>query len=125
MISAEGVKALIAQYEKFGWRLRRVLLTRELRARIGDTIGTLFGSAEVFDSDLDAAWFSRPSRGNGVAWEIRRLDDQPFALVEVVDVEADEDATDDVFSKLEADLRGRINKASAGSHNGLDTTRSG
>lgn len=108
MISVEGIRAIIAQYEKFGWRLRRVLLTPELRKQLDNTAGSLFGNAEVIDFDLDAAWFSRPSRGNGVAWEIRRLDDFPLALVDVIDVDTDEDSSEEVFSRLEADLRDRI-----------------
>lgn len=109
MISAEGISALVAQYEKFGWRLRRVLLSPELRKQLGETAPSLFRSAEIIASDLAAAWFSRPSLETGVAWEIRRLDDVPFALVEVVD---DDDLLDDVLTRLENDLRDRINKSS-------------
>lgn len=111
MISADGIAAIVAQYESFEWRLRRVLLSPELRERLGQTATALFGSAEIVDSDLDAAWFSRPSRGASVAWEIRRLDDFPFALVEVIEVD-DEDALGDIFARLENDLRDRINKPS-------------
>ena len=110
MISVDGIAAIIAQYERFGWRLRRVLLTPELRKQLGDTSSPLFRNAEIVNRDLDAAWFSRPSRGNGVAWEIRRLDDFPFALVEVIEVDADDDIADEVFSRLESDLRARIKK---------------
>jgi len=108
MISADGIRAIIAQYDRFGWRLRRVLLTPELQKQLDGAGPPLFGNAEIVGSDLDAAWFSRPSRGNGVAWEIRRLDDFPFALVEVINVEAEDDSADEVFSRLEADLRDRI-----------------
>ena len=112
MISADGVRAIIAQYEKFGWRLRRVLVTEELREYLGNEISGHFRNADVVDSDLDAAWFSRPSRGAGVAWEVRMLDDLPFALVEVVDVD-DDDALEGVLLRLENDLRSRHDKRSS------------
>ncbi|HEY2866258.1 MAG TPA: hypothetical protein VGJ02_04140 [Pyrinomonadaceae bacterium] len=108
MISAESIEAIIAQYDKFGWRLRRVLLTRELRDRLGHAAEEMFGNAEMVDSDIDTAWFSRPSPEHGVAWEIRRLDDFPFALVEVIDIDADPDTIEEVRASLESDLRDRI-----------------
>jgi hypothetical protein len=42
----------------------------------------------VHHSDIDAAWFSRPPKQGGVAWELRYLGEPAFALLENID-EAD------------------------------------
>ncbi|HYJ91739.1 MAG TPA: hypothetical protein VEV84_10545 [Pyrinomonadaceae bacterium] len=112
MIDEEGIRAIITQYEKFSWRLRRALLTSELRDRLGSSLTGLFGNAEIIDSDLDAAWFSRPSKGKSIAWELRRLDEFPFALVEVVDIDSLE--LTEVFERLEDDMRNRVRPRSQG-----------
>lgn len=85
MIDTNSILDLIATYRKYGWVLRRVLLTVELRTAIGGAAATLFGSVPILNSDLDAAWFSRPPGAAPVPWEIRHLSTNPYALVESVD----------------------------------------
>lgn len=82
MIKATDISEILATYEKYGWQLRRVLLTKELKATLTEDP---FGETEVFDSDIDAAWFSRPPTGKSVAWEIRHLSALPYALLEQID----------------------------------------
>lgn len=83
MIKTAEISDILSTYEKYGWQLRRVLLTKELKESIDGT--DLFGKMELFDSDIDAAWFSRPPTGKSVAWEIRHLSALPYALLEQID----------------------------------------
>jgi len=85
MIDADGVRELIETYKKYGWILRRVLLTDALDKSLGSNKEQLFGDVPVNISDLDAAWFSRPPKSGPIAWEIRYLGDIPYALLENVD----------------------------------------
>jgi hypothetical protein len=80
----ETVIGIIRQYTQHGWVLRRLVLTDELRNRLGaDFVDDLGVAARA--AKLDAAWFSRPPTGGAVAWEVRYLGSFPFALVETID----------------------------------------
>jgi len=85
MITIQGLSETLAIYTKHGWILRRVLLSPELAEVCGDSVKDVFGDAETVDSDLSAAWFSRPPQPGGVPWELRRLTNTPYALVENID----------------------------------------
>jgi len=94
MNRAEPIREALALYKKHGWTLRRVLLSKESRNELKDSLGELFGAAEVFDFGKDAAWFSRASGKDREAWELRLFGDAPFALVEVFSADRDEPARD-------------------------------
>lgn len=85
MISANEIDEIIAVYLKHGWILRRILLSASLKTRIEDHLSHLIDGVKVMDSDIDAAWFSRPPKPGGIAWEIRHLSETPYALVEKLD----------------------------------------
>ncbi len=85
MIEAEQIGEIIETYEKYGWVLRRVLLSAALKERLGGGITHLVDGVQVMDADIDAAWFSRPPKPGGVAWEIRHLNETPYALLEKID----------------------------------------
>ena len=106
MISERQVKEILAQYERHGWILRRVLLSAPLRENLA---AALFGKADVIAADFDAFWFSRPS-AKGEAWELRSVSNAPFALVEVFD-EADEEAVREKNrTEMETRMRERASK---------------
>lgn len=107
MIASDNIREIIATYAKHGWNLRRVLLSARLSERLGDDKNGLFGEAPVLASDIDAAWFSRPPKPGGVAWEIRYLGEPAFALLE----KADED--DAEFETILADVQSRLHDAIA------------
>lgn len=81
MISPVEFNDVVTTYEKHGWVLRRVLLSPETRRRLTE----IPASVATIDSDIDAAWFSRPPKVGEISWEIRSLGPTPFALVEFVD----------------------------------------
>lgn len=105
MIDIEGVIDIIATYKKHGWILRRVLLSAKTQAKIGSGLDP--HDAKIVDSEIDAAWFSRPPKPGHVAWEIRYLGDPPFALLETID-EDDPELAD----KLR-EVEGRLNRSIA------------
>lgn len=86
----ETVQAVIDQYAKHGWRLRRALVSRATADRLAPAMD--FGDPEIGleESENEALWFSRRSLPDCEAWELRRLKDSPFALVAVL-----EDSLDD------------------------------
>lgn len=110
MIDLETIREIIATYTKHGWLLRRVLLTTGSKPVATDSLSNAFGDAEIRESLLNAAWFSRPPQAGGVAWELRYLGSTPFALVE----HADENSPD--FEEVLADVEERLRLAIAGKH---------
>lgn len=108
MISEDAVRQILSQYKKFGWRLERVLLTSDLKKSLGDSIAVIFGDITIAESDLDAAWFSRPADNGRIAWELRSLTNTPFALVDSSEPEADETELAEIFSRVEDQMRQRL-----------------
>ena len=105
MITIELIEAILTQYRKHGWKLRRVLLLPELRSEYLDALTILCGDAEIAASDVNGAWFSRPSAENREAWELRHLSETPFALYEAFAYDADEDFCSGKKLEMETRLR--------------------
>lgn len=101
MIDAAAIEKIIALYAQHGWTLRRVLLSEPLRKSLLNANASIFSDAEVTMSELDAAWFSRSSRADCTAWEIRHLSETPFALVEVIDDDTDAGHSEEMFRNTE------------------------
>ncbi|HEY0657862.1 MAG TPA: hypothetical protein VGD05_05285 [Pyrinomonadaceae bacterium] len=101
MIKAQTIAEILSLYKKHGWNLRRVLLSDELRVNITDALQDLFGGAEIVSSHLNAVWFSRPSKNAAEAWELRRLTDAPFALVEVFENDIDAEEREEMLREVE------------------------
>ncbi len=106
MIEPGAVEEIFAVYQKYGWILRRVLLSPELKNRLNladkEPVNKT-GDAVIVDSDLDAAWFSRPPKAGGVAWEIRHLNSVPYAILEQIDEFSE--GFEDSLAEVEARLR--------------------
>jgi hypothetical protein len=118
MISVEQILEIIAQYRKHGWILRRVLLSDELRVRAYNELVTLSSGAddgggaaavEFVSANVNAAWFSRPSKA-GEAWELRHLSTTPFALFEVFDDEDEEETREEARKEMETRLKTSVIK---------------
>jgi hypothetical protein len=50
-------------------------------------------------------WFSRPARNQGETWELRRLSDAPFALVEVFENGIKPEIREEILRDAENRLR--------------------
>lgn len=107
MTGEHGIRETLELYKKHGWNLRRVLLSDETRSELGEPAAVLFVDAEIVDSDIDAAWFSRRTRDGQVAWELRALSGAPVALLEVVGMDSSLSDVDGMQSRLEAEMRRR------------------
>ncbi|MBC7795949.1 MAG: hypothetical protein H7Z37_03640 [Pyrinomonadaceae bacterium] len=76
------LKEIVSTYQKYGWKLRRVLLTVQTRESFTANPNDLFPDTWIETANFDAAWFSRPSSDKREAWELRVISAQPFALFE-------------------------------------------
>ena len=85
MIDADAIAGIVTTYEKHGWILRRVLLTKDSHKKLHKDKSGLFGDVDIFVSTIDAAWFSRPPKSGGTVWELRYLGNIPYALLENLD----------------------------------------
>ena len=81
MTDSATVREIIAEYEKHGWTPRRALLSAESESLLSKS---LTDKIEIEPSDLDALWFSRRSKPESEAWELRRLSGSPFALIAII-----------------------------------------
>ncbi|PYS89919.1 MAG: hypothetical protein DMF62_06190 [Acidobacteria bacterium] len=80
MIDASAVDAIVEQYARHGWTLRRILVTEDPE----DELISQFPNIEILRSGIDAVWFSRINRSSET-WELRRLAGSPFALVQSIE----------------------------------------
>lgn len=110
MIDAAAIRETISLYRKHGWTLRRVLLSMPTSKSLLTDPADLFGDVTVIESELDAAWFSRSSRPECTAWEIRHLSEVPFALVEVIEDSSDSEQSNEIFANAEAKMREIVRK---------------
>lgn len=110
MISAESISEILSVYKKHGWVLRRVLLSGALRKTLEPHLDGLFGDVTPSDSPLEGLWFSRPSKEGLEAWELRHLSTSPYALVEVIEADANEKTREDVFKDIESRMQNALNR---------------
>jgi hypothetical protein len=75
-----AIEAIVGQYEKHGWVLRRVLLSAAALESIKPGDDHFIENAQLVLSDLDAAWFSRTSPEGRETWELRSLGSTPYAI---------------------------------------------
>jgi predicted Rdx family selenoprotein len=103
MIDPTTVDEIIAQYAKHGWVLRRALLSDDAMRSLAKTLGDV----EIQPSDFDAVWFSRRSKPESEAWELRRLSGLPFALVAVVSSDATTEEVEATLSQVVEEMRAK------------------
>lgn len=104
MTNAGQIQEILAQYQRHGWILRRVLLCAATRETLINAPENLFGETTITDAAIDAAWFSRASGVGREAWELRRLSNPPFALIEVFEDEDDETVREEARFEIEQAL---------------------
>lgn len=111
MISAEAIREILSLYKKYGWSLRRVLLSEKLYERLSASIKSLFDNAEIIPAEIDAAWFSRASGITNEAWELRHLSETPFAIFELFEKEIAEEIFKEKLLEIEKRLKNRLSKS--------------
>jgi hypothetical protein len=100
MIHSEAVEAMVEQYQKFGWRLRRILLSVETFGPISQFIRERFPDVSIEQHEINALWFSRANR-EAETWELRRLTGPPFALVQVIEANTAESEREEILRSIE------------------------
>ncbi len=103
MITGKQIQDILSLYQKHGWKLRRVLLSKQLKASLAETVQTVF-KAEIVEAEIDAVWFSRASGKESEAWELRRLSETPYALLEVFEADDEEEIREETRQDLEKKL---------------------
>ena len=101
MIGERQIQEILAQYDKHGWSLRRVLLSAETEKNLHDSF---FGNAQIVSAELDALWFSRAAGEGRETWELRHLSNAPFALVEVFEADDEEEIREETRQELQTRL---------------------
>jgi hypothetical protein len=110
MITEAQIAEILSLYKKHGWTLSRVLLSAELEKNLSEKREKIFGAAEITMSEINAAWFTRPSKNNNAAWELRHLSNAPFALFEVFGADTDEDFRREKLREMENRLIEKFGK---------------
>lgn len=100
----ESIKAIIDQYARHGWGLRRALLSRDSIARIWPNIASGDPDITLIETDNEALWFSRRSLRDREAWELRKLSGSPFALVAVLEDSLDDDEREGILRNTERQM---------------------
>jgi hypothetical protein len=117
MIELESIDAIVEQYRKFGWELRRILLSQTFDETIRTAIIQKYEGCETHDASLNALWFSRKNR-NAETWELRRLEGLPFALVQVIDPAIPDKERDDLLRSVELQMAETQPKSVSENQNG-------
>jgi hypothetical protein len=78
--------AIVAQYQKFDFRLERCLMTKQTLTALQSLQhrSDKFIDVPVDIGEIDAIWFSRPSGAGVTAWEIRLVSSTPLSLLEKI-----------------------------------------
>ena len=100
--AAQLFNQITATYRKYGWKLRRLLLTDAMRREL--TRAAVVGDVPVEPREINAAWFVRASGKDREAWELRLLAPTPFALVETFAANSDDEQRERRLREIETQL---------------------
>ncbi|QYO67937.1 hypothetical protein [Leptolyngbya sp. 7M] len=92
---------LVIQYEKHGWRLRRIVSTDTLGPDILREIEAFGDDIYVSLSVVDGAWFSRRSGERSETWELRRLGGSPLAMLARIEPHSDPGGIEKILREIE------------------------
>ncbi len=96
------IKAIIEQYAKHDWIVRRLMLSPASISALGSGVISLYPDIDVIESAHEGIWFSRRTLSDREAWELRRLAGSPFALVAVLEDSLSKEEREVVLSSVEA-----------------------
>ena len=100
MLTTSTISALISEYAKHGWILRRALLSDH-----SDSSSELYSDAEIIASDIDALWFSRRSSPDRETWELRRLRGTPYAIDSFLEDSMSTETREEILAEAEDRMR--------------------
>ena len=104
MNTLERVREIIETYQKYGWKIERLLMRPETRELV-EQAKVSFPGARIEDRSVDALWFSRASHNNRVAWELRLVAENNYALFETFEADESDEDREEVRREMEARLR--------------------
>jgi hypothetical protein len=104
MNQVERIREIVATYQRYGWRLERLLLRPETSAELAGAGVELTEGAVVREATVDALWFARASHAGRVAWELRLVAETPYALFETFEADEAEEDREEVRREMEARL---------------------
>jgi hypothetical protein len=104
MNTLERVREILETYQKYGWKIERLLLRPETRDLV-EQAKISFPGARIEDGSVDALWFSRASHNNRVAWELRLVAESNYALFETFEADETNEDREEVRREMEARLR--------------------
>jgi hypothetical protein len=104
-MSPELFKEIIANYQRHGWELRRVLIKPATRTDLNEQASEILSKASLVDAEVDALWFARPSHAGREAWELRLVAEQPYALFEAFEADETEAEREEARIEMENKMR--------------------
>ena len=104
----EQLNSVFVIYSRHGWTLRRILSRKERLEDVRER-----GGVEVFESDIDAAWFSRQSKPGITTWEIRSLEGDQYALCTSIPDDCEVSEAEGILFELEEKMRERSKSGSS------------
>jgi hypothetical protein len=117
MIDLESIDAIVDQYRRFGWDLRRITVDGNTIESVKTAIKQKYDRCEIQDASLNALWFSRKNR-DSETWELRRLDGLPFALVQVINADISDNEREDLLRSVELRMAETLPKSVSENQNG-------
>lgn len=111
MTSLELFRETISTYRRHGWQISGVLLRPETHlAMTMDEMTATFAPAPIHITDFDGVWFQRESgAANRIAYELRLVAENPYALFEIFEPDEAEEDRADVRREMEARMSDRVN----------------
>ena len=104
------IDAIVEQYEKHGWTLRRILLSKVEYASASNELKSRFPDAVLVESEIDALWFSRKNR-DAETWELRRLSGTPFALLDAFNADVTDGERETALRNIEGRMAESLRKS--------------
>lgn len=104
MSQLERFKETITSYQKHGWKMCRVLMCEQTSRELNGSSEGQFEDVVPEPSQVDAIWFTRPSHAGREAWELRLIDDTPYALFETFEKDCDEEVREETLREMQVRL---------------------
>ncbi len=99
------LKEIIATYRKYEWNLLKILVSNGTTTDVTHKLEAVYeNDAEICNSEMDAAWFTRPSKKDREAFELRLIDENPFALFETFPKDIDQTERENMLKDMETRL---------------------